>query len=190
MNLSRDNCLLPVPVGEITSSEWKQIQAESAALLARYCAQTKLPYCNIYVRDRLCRQKIYIPPGLTANEINIFLNRHPETWRKIPKRVVPSSGFCAKLDHRAAHGEAASGRTVLVVYQNPAEGQAGHIALLNASAGLCVSGPKYWGCSVVAVDGYNPKTRRVETGESLSKQFSPQKEPFMDYFVFTGFSNP
>lgn len=193
MNIPLKNTKTSEPVSvqtDFSSREWSILQAQSDALLARYCAQTALAYCNIYVQNRLLHRRIYVPPGQTANQLADFLRRDENNWRRLPKYAVRPGGPAEKLDHLSAFREAAAGRTVVVAFRNPDDARPGHVALLNAAAGLCTSGVRYWNADVPAVDGYNPQTHRVETGESLSRQFSPSKEPDMDYFVFTGNSNP
>lgn len=43
-----------------------------------------------------------------------------------------------------------------------------------------------WGKKLPSVDGYNPAKKAIKEGESLSEQFGKDKEPYMNYYVFTG----
>lgn len=60
----------------------------------------------------------------------------------------------------------------------------GHISVINPAAGMKNSGK--WGKKLPSVDGYNPAKKAIKEGESLSEQFGKDKEPYMNYYVFTG----
>ena len=75
---------------------------------------------------------------------------------------------------------------MVATYHNPNNAKHGHIALVNAKAGMQNSGRAYWDTQVPSIDGYNTQKKEVREGEPLSKQFGKDKEPYMDYYVYKG----
>ena len=107
-------------------------------------------------------------------------------WEKLPKKVDALGHSTGKLDHQEAQRRAEAGGTVVAIYHNPNNAKHGHIALVNAKAGMQNSGRAYWDTQVPSIDGYNTQKKEVREGEPLSKQFGKDKEPYMDYYVYKG----
>lgn len=97
-------------------------------------------------------------------------------WEKLPKKVDTQGNPTGKLDHQAAQRRAEAGGTVVATYHNPNHAEHGHIALINAEAGMKDSWQKSWNTRVPSVDGYNTRAKTVHEGESLSWQFGKEKE--------------
>lgn len=144
------------------------------------------PYCNIYARNRLLQQGIYMEPDKNANQMIEDMDKKGSGWEKLPKKVDAQGNPTDKLDHQAAQRRAEAGGTVVATYHNPNNAEHGHIALINAEAGMKDSGQKSWNTRVPSVDGYNTRAKTVHEGESLSWQFGKEKEPHMDYYEYTG----
>ena len=142
------------------------------------------PYCNIYARNRLLQKGIYMAPDKNANQMIEDIDKKGSGWEKLPKKVDAQGNPTGKLDHQEAQRRAEAGGTVVATYHNPNNAEHGHIALVNAEAGMKRSGK--WGGEVPSVDGYNPDTQQITEGGSLSEQFSTPREPHMDYYEYTG----
>lgn len=144
------------------------------------------PYCNIYARHRLLQQGIYMEPYKNANQMIDDMDKKGSGWEKLPKKVDEQDKPTSKLDHPEAQRRAEAGYTVVAIYHNPNNAKHGHIALVNAKAGMQNSGRAYWDTQVPSIDGYNTQKKEVQEGEPLSKQFGKDKEPYMDYYVYKG----
>ena len=142
------------------------------------------PYCNIYARNRLLQQGIYMEPDKNANQMIEDMDKKGSGWEKLPKKVDALGHSTGKLDHPEAQRRAEAGGTVVATYHNPNNAEHGHIVLLNPKAGMKRSGK--WGGEVPSVDGYNTDTKQITEGGSLSEQFSTPREPHMDYYEYTG----
>ena len=123
-------------------------------------------------------------PDKNANQMIEDIDKKGSGWEKLPKKVDAQGNPTGKLDHQEAQRRAEAGGTVVATYHNPNNSEHGHIALVNAEAGMKRSGK--WGGEVPSVDGYNPDTKQITEGGSLSEQFSTPREPHMDYYEYTG----
>lgn len=142
------------------------------------------PYCNIYARDRLLQQGIYMEPGKNANQMIEDMNKKDSEWEKLPKKTDADGKSTGKLDHQEAQRRAEAGGTVVATYHSPNNTEHGHIVLVNPDAGMKDS--NNWGGKVPSVDGYSTDIKQITEGDSLSKQFSTQREPHMDYYEYKG----
>ena len=125
-------------------------------------------------------------PDKNANQMIDDMDKKGSGWEKLPKKVDAQGNPTDKLDHQAAQRRAEAGGTVVATYHNPNNAEHGHIAIVNAAAGMKNSGRAYWNTQVPSIDGYNTQEEEVREGESLSKQFGKDKETYMDYYVYEG----
>jgi hypothetical protein len=139
-------------------------------LLAACFAANKNLKCNLYVIDAMKKKKVYLPHQ-SANNLAAYLESSPQ-WKKIPRT---SKG---KLNHKAAYNAAKSGKNVLASYSGKTKN--GHIVVISAKKEPVYS-KKYNAYVPYAhgsVNGNKPKLL------PLSYQFSADKEPKIDYFVY------
>lgn len=125
------------------------------------------PYCNIYARHRLLQQGIYMEPDKNANQMIEDMDKKGSGWEKLPKKVDEQDKPTGKLDHPEAQRRAQAGGTVVATYHNPNNAEHGHIALVNAEAGMKDSGQKSWNTRVPSVDGYNTRAKKSTRGRIL-----------------------
>ncbi|MDR2427053.1 MAG: hypothetical protein LBD46_07765 [Endomicrobium sp.] len=115
-------------------------------------------------------KKIYLPRS-SANDIDIYLksSRH---WEKIP--TTPAG----KLNHKVAYNAAKSGKYVLAAYNGGAK--SGHIAIVNGKKEMSYSKNynAYVPYALGSVRGRKPKLI------PLSYQFSADKEPKINYYIY------
>ena len=170
---------------ELSNKQWQTILDKSAEELQN-AQGTGTSYCNMYTRDQLLKQGIYMPPGQNANQIKDHMDNNPENWEKIPRQTDEKGNPTGHLDHQAAHDAAKNGDTVVVVYKNPnpSPEEHGHIAQVEGTAEMQPSG-KWGNIQVPSINGYNSSDDKIKT-ESLSWQFTPDKEPNMDYYRHIG----
>ena len=167
----------------LTEGQWENILKRSAEDLHKV-QRTGKSYCNIYTRDRLLNQGVYMPPDQNANAIKDYMDQNPQNWEKIPKKTDAQGNPTGHLDHQAAHEAAANGDAVVVVWKNPNPNKHGHIAQVDGTADMQKS--RTWGnAQVPTIDGYNSSAEEIKT-ESLSWQFTPGTEPNMDYYRYVG----
>ncbi len=174
---------------QISDAQWGGILEKSSKDLEAAKQQKTDPYCNIYARDRMLKKGIYMPPGQSANQMIEHMESHPESFEKLPKKN-DADGNPTLLDHQQAQDLSKKGHTVVATYHNPSDEDHGHIAIVNGKAGMKKSGSEHWGTNVPSVDGYNTTEKHIIEGQSLSWQFSKDREPRMDYYVFKGQSRP
>ena len=129
-------------------------------------------------------------PDKNANQMIDNMDKKGSGWEKLPKKVDAQGNPTGKLDHQEAQRRAEAGGTVVATYHNPNNAEHGHIAIVNAEAGMQNSGRTYWNTQVPSIDGYNTQKEEVREGESLSKQFGKDKEDYMDYYVYKGEKAP
>ena len=172
---------------ELSDTQWQTILDKSAEELQSKQGQTENPYCNIYTRDQLLKQGIYMPPGQNANQIKDHMDSNPQTWEKMPKKADAKGNPTEHLDHQAAHDAAKNGDTVVVVYKNPDDTKHGHIAQVDGKGKMNPSDSEHWGTNVPTIDGYHAwgNDKGIKQ-ESLSQQFTKDKEPGMDYYRYIG----
>jgi len=128
-------------------------------------------HCNLFVIHEMQKRGIHLPSS-SANAIDVHL-KNSRDWRQIPRL---RSG---RLDHAAAHN--AARRNVVLVSYNSGSSRSGHVAIVEGRM------PMGWSNSFNAnvphasgpVRGSRPKT------VLLSFQFAANKEPRMNYFVYT-----
>ena len=173
---------------DISPAQWDTILSKSQQELENKQDPQKnpkqKPYCNIYARNRLLQQGIYMEPDKNANQMIEDMDKKGSGWEKLPKKVDALGHSTGKLDHQEAQRRAEAGGTVVAIYHNPNNAKHGHIALVNAKAGMQNSGRAYWDTQVPSIDGYNTQKKEVREGEPLSKQFGKDKKPYMDYYVY------
>lgn len=174
---------------QISDAQWSGILEKSSGELEAMKKQKANPYCNIYARDRMLKEGIYMPPGQNANQMIEHMENHPESFEKLPKKN-DADGNPTLLDHQQAQDLSEKGHTVVVTYHNPDDANHGHFAIVNGKAGMKTSDSEHWGRDVPSVDGYNTTEQDIMEGESLSRQFSKGREPNMDYYVFKGQPRP
>ncbi len=131
----------------------------------------KHPDCNVQVIKQMSKKNIYLPDA-SANEISYYL-KNSDRWKLIPR---DKSG---KPDHFNAHKAARAGHTVLAVY-NTGNEESGHVAILNGKKDMFWSSKynAYVPYAYGSVKGSKPKTI------PLSYQFSYDKEPMVDYYIY------
>lgn len=168
---------------ELSNVQWENILEKSAQDLQTMQQQTAAPYCNIYARDQLLQEGIYMPPNQVANQMIEYMKNHPEFFKKLPKRTDTQGKPTQHLDHQEAFDKAQTNPPILSVYQNPT-GKEGHIVVVNPH--IAPSYSNSWKTNVTNVNGFNSTTRKIHEGELLSVQFSPQREPHMDYYEYIG----
>lgn len=170
---------------KLSDKQWASILSQSnKELQEKQQHSNGAPYCNVYARDRLLNDGIYMSPGKSANQIIDGMDKKNSDWGKIPKKNEGGKDTNGHLDHQQAHDLAKDGYTVVATYRNPNNMGHGHISVINPAAGMKNSGK--WGKKLPSVDGYNPAKKAIKEGESLSEQFGKDKEPYMNYYVFTG----
>jgi hypothetical protein len=125
--------------------------------------------CNLYVIDVMKGKKIYLPSS-SANDIDVYLKSSPD-WKTIPR-------IAGKLDHKAAHNAAKSGKYVLATYNGGK--RSGHIAIVNGKKSMAQS--KNYNAYVPYASG-SVRGRKPEL-LPLSYQFSADKEPQMSYYIY------
>jgi hypothetical protein len=141
-----------------------------AAVLAYSCTAGRLQ-CSDYVIKTLSERKIRLPQT-SANGLDVHMRNSPQ-WRPIKR--TPKG----KLDHQAAFTAAKSGLTVICAY-NTGNSKSGHVAVVNGKKQM------FWS------DKYNDYVPYVSGSaegrkpavEPLSFQFSSDKEPKMNYYVY------
>lgn len=126
--------------------------------------------CNLYVRDIMREKNIYLPSS-SANDIYIYLHSC-SLWRKIPRAAN------GKLNHKAAYAAAKSGKYVLAAYNGGRKN--GHVAIVDGRKGFFYSKGynDYVPYACGSVKGRTPEL------VPLSYQFSADKEPAMNYFIY------
>lgn len=171
---------------ELSDTQWQTMLDTNAQDLEK-AKKERNSYCNYYARERLLQQGIYMPPGQNANQIKDHMDNHPQNWEKIPRKTDKEGTPTEHLDHQAAHNAAANGDTVIVAYKNPNPAAHGHIAVVNGEQEMQTSGKDYWNTDVPQIDGYHSygTDKGIKT-ESLSQQFTKDKEPDMDYYRYIG----
>ena len=124
--------------------------------------------CNLHVIKEMSTRRIYLPDA-NANELDAYL-KSSKDWRLIPKKNN-------KLDHGSAYKSAKAGGSVLASYPGKRNG---HIVV--------VYGRKKpeWSNSWKADLPYVSGSRMGEKVKIklLSYQFSKDKEPRINYFVY------
>lgn len=173
---------------ELSNKQWQNMLDKNAKDLENAKKEEK-SYCNYYARERLLKEGIYMPPDQNANAIKDYMDQNPQNWEKIPRQTDEKGNPTEHLDHQAAHDAAKNGDTVVVVYKNPnpSPDEHGHIALVDGKKEMQTSGKKFWNTDVPQIDGYHSDgTDKGIKTESLSKQFSPKREPYMDYYRYVG----
>ncbi len=173
---------------ELSNKQWQNMLDKNAKDLENAKKEEK-SYCNYYARERLLKEGIYMPPDQNANAIKDYMDQNPQNWEKLPKKTDAQGNPTGLLDHQAAHDAAKNGDTVVVVYKNPnpSPDEHGHIALVDGKKEMQTSGKKFWNTDVPQIDGYHSDgTDKGIKTESLSKQFSPKREPYMDYYRYVG----
>lgn len=171
---------------QISNKQWNAILETSANDLREKQQQSTDPYCNIYARDRLLQDGIYMPPDQNANTMKDYFESHSQTWEKIPKKTDEQGRPTKELNHLAAQEAAANGDTVIVTYKNPDNAQHGHVAIVNGEKGLIPKDQNKWKTEIPFVDGYNASSKKIGVGEALSQQLSRKREPDMDYYRYIG----
>lgn len=141
------------------------------ALLISSCAKTGRLRCNLYVTQQMEKKNIYLP-DTTANAIDNYMSASQE-WTKIPRTAKGG------LDHSAAHKAAKSGNTVLASY-NAGAGENGHIVIINGKKKMEWSA-KYNANVPYASGSVNGKKPEIML---LSYQFSADKQPKMNYYIY------
>lgn len=171
---------------ELSDTQWQTMLDTNAQDLEK-AKKERNSYCNYYARERLLQQGIYMPPGQNANQIKDHMDNHPQNWEKIPRKTDKEGNPTEHLDHQAAHNAAANGDTVIVAYKNPNPAAHGHIAVVNGEQEMQTSGKDYWNTEVPQIDGYHSygTDKGIKT-ESLSQQFTKDKESDMDYYRYIG----
>lgn len=124
-----------------------------------------------------------MPPGQNANQMKDHMDNNPQNWEKIPRATDEKGNPTEHLDHQAAHDAAANGDTVIVAWQNDAGH--GHIAWVDGEGQMNSSDKKHWGMDVPTIDGYHAwgEDKGIKQ-ESLSQQFTKDKEAGMDYYRY------
>ncbi|MDR0822317.1 MAG: hypothetical protein LBN20_00855 [Endomicrobium sp.] len=141
-------------------------------ILMSACAARRSPLqCNTYVINQMSKQRVYLPQA-NANGLDNYMSKS-SNWKKIPRLSNK------KLNHKEAHKLVRAGKIVIVTYNTHSK-RSGHIALLAGKRFM------YWSqgfkADVPYVDGsLNGKPASITP---LSHQFSPNKEPNMNYFVY------
>ncbi len=166
---------------ELSNLQWNNILKKSAQDLQTMQQQTENPYCNVYARDQLLKEGIYMPPDQVANQMIEYMKNHPQLFKKLPKRTDSQGNPTQHLDHQEAFNKAQTNPPILSTYQNPTGGE-GHIVVVNPY--IAPSYSSSWKTNVTNVNGFNSETRKIHEGERLSAQFSPQREPHMDYYEY------
>lgn len=141
------------------------------SVLLAACGGSKMLRCNLHVIEVMSQRNIYIPQT-NANGIDNYLKKSSD-WTTIPKLKNK------KLDHGAAYKAARSGKTVLAAY-NTGSGKSGHIVVIYGKKKM------QWSQTFKAqvpyasgsVQGRNPSITL------LSQQFSADKEPKMNYYIY------
>ena len=135
------------------------------------CAAKKDLRCNFHVIDLMKEKNIYLPAS-NANDIDIYLKSSSE-WERIPK--IDND----KLNHKSAYAAAKSGRIVLAVY-NTGTQKNGHIVMVAGDKTMAWSGGynAYVPYASGSVQGRKPEVL------PLSYQFSADKEPKINYFIY------
>jgi len=141
----------------------------ASALFFASCAKNLR--CNLYVIDEMDKKNIYVPHK-DANYIDSYLKKSKK-WKMLARTAK------GRLNHAKAYGFAKAGKTVIVSY-NAGPGCNGHVAIVDGTKQMIWS-PKF-GASVPYASG----SVRGRDPESLplSRQFSADKEPAMNYFVY------
>ena len=173
---------------DLSGQQWQTILNKSAEELQQAGEKSEVR-CNFYVRDQLLKQGIYMPPNQNANQIKDYMDNNSQIWEKMPKATDEKGNPTEHLDHQAAYDAAKNGDTVVVVYKNPnpSPEEHGHIARVDGQKEMQTSGKKFWDTDVPQIDGYHSDgTDKGIKIESLSKQFSPKREPYMDYYRYIG----
>jgi len=129
--------------------------------------------CNLDAVAELKDRNITLP-CLSANEIDDYLRNSPD-WKLIAR-------INGKLDHGAAYIAARSRKAIVVTYNSRNAKRSGHIAVVSGHKPMAYSPsfgtdvPYAWG----SVNGADPELTL------LSYQFSADKEPYMNYYVYVG----
>ena len=167
----------------LSEQQWQNILDISAEEL-KNAKKEGISYCNFYARNRLLNEGIYMPPEQNANQIKDYVDNNPQVWEKIPRKKDDENRPTKHLNHQAAYKAAANGDTVIVVYKNPDLADHGHIALVDGQKEMRLS-EKWHNIKLPTIDGYNSSHKKIET-ESLSWQFTQDREPDMDYYRYIG----
>ena len=170
---------------ELSNKQWQTILDKSAEEL-KNIQGTGRSYCNFYVRNQLLKQGIYMPPDQNANQIKDYMDNNSQIWEKIPKATDAQGNPTDHLDHKAAYQAAKNGDTVIGIYKSPNDSEHGHIVIVNGQQEMIPASQNSWKTDLPPINGYNNSTGEIKIGESLSKQFSLQRESSMDYYRFTG----
>jgi len=133
------------------------------------CAPKPALKCNLHVIEEMSARRIYLPDK-NANELDAYLKKSKD-WQLIPKTNN-------KLNHEAAYKAAKSGRAVLASY--PAGKRSGHIVVIHGKK------KPAWSNSWRAAVPYTSGSRNGEKVKikPLSYQFSKDKEPAINYFIY------
>lgn len=142
----------------------------AALLLAAGCASRPLK-CNIHVIELMDKRGIHLP-NTNANNLDNYLRKSPD-WQRIPKLKN------GKLNHQAAYKAARSRKAVLLAYHS-GSGKSGHIVMVYKKKKPIWS--NNFKAKVPYVSG-SVQGRKAKI-TPLSNQFSPDKEPRMNYYMY------